>query len=133
MTRARQPRESVGAGRFPPVGEANAKNDRLERSGGPWAYRLALLAFIVGLAFLVSGQGGAFGITFAVGVVGFILIRAMESSGQARAPRGSDSAAPSRELAELEKLGELRDKGVLTEDEFRQRKADLLGTRQSGA
>lgn len=39
---------------------------------------------------------------------------------------GSDMGDPSY-LAELEKLGELRDKGVITEEEFNAKKKELLG------
>ena len=43
---------------------------------------------------------------------------------------GNAPAAPAEEtsyLAELEKLGELRDKGILTEEEFEAKKKMLLG------
>ena len=39
----------------------------------------------------------------------------------------NDSTATADQIAELEKLGELKDKGILTDEEFRAKKKEILG------
>ena len=53
------------------------------------------------------------------------------SLGQVEEPAAAQSAAPSAGepsyLEELEKLGDLRDKGIITDEEFEAKKKELLG------
>ena len=51
---------------------------------------------------------------------------ALGGSPQESAPAGSVAGEPSY-LEELEKLGDLRDKGIITDEEFEAKKKDLLG------
>jgi hypothetical protein len=51
------------------------------------------------------------------------------SKGAQPADEASDEGAASR-LDDLKKLGELRDKGLLTDEEFQKEKASLLGTNE---
>jgi hypothetical protein len=51
---------------------------------------------------------------------------ALGGSSQPSAPTESVGGEPSY-LEELEKLGELRDKGIITDEEFEAKKKDLLG------
>lgn len=44
------------------------------------------------------------------------------------APRQPSSAAPRDQVTQLRELADLRDKGILTEQEFSQQKAKLLGS-----
>ena len=39
----------------------------------------------------------------------------------------SDAASSDGQIAQLEKLGQLRDQGILTEDEFQAKKKQILG------
>jgi hypothetical protein len=45
---------------------------------------------------------------------------------QAQTERASPPAAPESALAALRRLGELKDAGILTDEEFIAKKADLL-------
>ena len=49
-----------------------------------------------------------------------------QESGEAAAPQAAAGGEESY-LAELEKLGELRDKGIITDEEFEAKKKELLG------
>jgi hypothetical protein len=40
---------------------------------------------------------------------------------------GSDNQGQSDQMEQLQKLGELRDSGILTEDEFQTKKKEILG------
>ena len=48
---------------------------------------------------------------------------AAQEEAQAPAPAGDDT---NDQIAQLEKLGELRDKGILTEEEFAAKKREIL-------
>lgn len=97
----------------------------------------AAIAAVVAISFAYSatncsgescsdGPAQKAGITVVVGVVGFFLIRAIETSGQSSARRRDEPPAVPADLSAIEKLGELRDRGILTEEEFQRKKAELL-------
>ena len=50
-----------------------------------------------------------------------------QESGEAAAPQAAAAGGEESYLAELEKLGELRDKGIITDEEFEAKKKELLG------
>ncbi len=78
-----------------------------------------------------GGLAGA-GLGMGAGVaMGQILAQNMQSALQGSAPAAAGAAAPvgvkpEDVMATLEKLGELKAKGILTEDEFNAKKAELL-------
>ena len=78
-----------------------------------------------------GGLAGA-GLGMGAGVaMGQILAQNMQSALQGTAPAGAAAAAtvgvkPEDVMATLEKLGELKSKGILTDDEFNAKKAELL-------
>jgi membrane protease subunit (stomatin/prohibitin family) len=54
---------------------------------------------------------------------------AQQQGGYAEAPPQQAASTPASDpIAQLKELGELRDKGVLTEEEFAAQKAKLLGS-----
>ena len=83
-----------------------------------------------------GGDGGLAGAGLGMGAgvaMGQILAQNMQSALQGTAPAGVAAAAaapagvkPEDVMATLEKLGELKSKGILTEDEFNAKKAELL-------
>ncbi|HMN22711.1 MAG TPA: SPFH domain-containing protein [Ottowia sp.] len=79
-----------------------------------------------------GGDGGGLagaGLGMGAGVaMGQVLAQGMQSALQPGAPAAAAPAAvqPDDVMATLEKLGELRAKGILTEDEFNAKKAELL-------
>ncbi|HMN58223.1 MAG TPA: SHOCT domain-containing protein, partial [Ottowia sp.] len=81
-----------------------------------------------------GGDGGLAGAGLGMGAgvaMGQILAQNMQSALQGGAPAAAAGAAPvgvkpEDVMATLEKLGELKTKGILTEDEFNAKKADLL-------
>jgi cytochrome c-type biogenesis protein CcmH/NrfG len=50
-----------------------------------------------------------------------------QESGEAAAPQADAAGGEESYLEELEKLGELRDKGIITDEEFEAKKKELLG------
>ena len=80
-----------------------------------------------------GGLAGA-GLGMGAGVaMGQILAQNMQSALQGTAPAAGAAAAaapvgvkPEDVMATLEKLGELKSKGILTDDEFNAKKAELL-------
>ena len=60
---------------------------------------------------------------------GLIMDQVLGGSGHAAAPAAAAPAAPSGDalIEQIRKLGELRDAGILTPEEFESKKADLLG------
>jgi len=50
-----------------------------------------------------------------------------QGSGEAAAPQAAAAGGEASYLEELEKLGELRDKGIITDEEFEAKKKELLG------
>ena len=50
-----------------------------------------------------------------------------QESGEAAAPQAAAAGGEASYLEELEKLGELRDKGIITDEEFEVKKKELLG------
>lgn len=78
-----------------------------------------------------SESGGTkVAITLVIGVIGFFVIRAIETSGRGGRVESAVATDPAPSLdpslASLEKLADLRDRGVLTEEEFQRKKAELL-------
>jgi hypothetical protein len=49
-----------------------------------------------------------------------------EKKSQAQTPTTDMTADPARNLADLEKLAELKSKGIITEDEFNAKKKQIL-------
>ncbi|MEB3321894.1 MAG: SHOCT domain-containing protein [Synechococcaceae cyanobacterium] len=75
-----------------------------------------------------SQQAGETGVTFTTpaGTLSLSDLPRVSASGGA-APSPSQPAAEGDVLAALERLGQLREKGILTEEEFAAKKAELLG------
>ena len=71
-----------------------------------------------------TGFLGILGLLHLLGLIVLVLLPDKHKDGSAHQPL---PAASKGNLDELERIGELRDKGVLTEEEFEKKKKELLG------
>ncbi|MCK4664577.1 MAG: SHOCT domain-containing protein [Bacteroidales bacterium] len=88
------------------------------------------IASIISLIFLISEENNSFGIIIGVGVFIFLigLILIFSSKTNIYSTQRNSEKSNSVDIGALKQLSELKDKGIITEEEFDAKKKKILGS-----